>query len=259
MQVPEVSQLSQEAPITYRHLVSHISGLPMMPPNIDQFLPRPFAEGLTHEDLPHIRYPTIHDILASLGETTLLSPPGTRVQYSNFGVALLAHALETLIGQPYKEYVAQHILQPLAMHSTSFQLADKLGKRRAKGYYAWDGKTQQLVPDHDLGGFAPAGGLYSSVSDMARFIALHLSERRGAIDSILNSQTVEQMRRPILATAKPRYVDEGLGGGVATGWFLSSAAGFPVVEHGGGDFPYSTFLALVPSLRLGLFIATNHW
>lgn len=246
--------LSQGTPITFRHLVSHTSGLPMMPPTINRFLPKPFAE-LTHEDLPQLRYPTLADIVASLPETTLLFSPGTQCCYSNFGVALLAHAMAQIVQQPYEQYVKSHILQPLAMQRSAFALDHELSKTMATGYYAWDGSTQQVVPNHSMGGFTSTGGLHSSANDMVRFLLLHLNAAEES--RVLSSQMVQQMFIPILEIEKARYVASGGRGGIATGWFCSSLEGFPVVEHGGGDFPFSTFLALVPSVKLGIFIATN--
>ena len=169
----------------------------------------------------------------------------------------MARALELIAQQPYKKYIATHILRPLAMYSTAFHIDQEMSNRLATGYYAWDGNTQQEAPNHDIGGFAPTGGLHSSVRDMARFISLHLGDPHDRNGSVLARQTTEQMRVPILETAKPRYVDSATLGGVATGWFLSSIAGLPVFEHGGGDFPWGTFMALVPAVDLGVFIAAN--
>lgn len=207
------------------------------------------------DDLLQLRYPTIEDIVGSLPETTLRFPPGTQFCYSNVGVALLAHAMEQIVQQPYEAYVKANILQPLAMDHTAFTLDCEQHKLLATGYYAWDGSTQQVVPNHNLVGFTPTGGLHSSANDMVRFLLLHLN---GAQDnSVLSRQTVEQMFIPILKMEKARYIDSGGRGGVATGWFCSAIEGFPVIEHGGGDFPYSTFLALAPITKQGVFIATN--
>ncbi|MFN8493395.1 MAG: serine hydrolase domain-containing protein [Caldilineaceae bacterium] len=254
--IPEMEVIPQGIQITLRHLVSHTSGLPIAPPCVEKMLPRPVDE-LTLEDLQQLRYPTIQEVIADLPETQLRFPPGTQLHYSNLGIGLLAHALERIVQQPYEAYVTAQILRPLGMHHAMFDRGQAMGQQLATGYYAWDGKTEQAIPRLPWGAFLAAGGLYASTQDMVHFIAFQLGATQAEHSHILTKQSLEQMRMSIFTTDKPRYVAAGVRGGSATGWFLSSIADFPIVEHGGGDFPYVSFLALVPDLALGVFLATN--
>lgn len=154
-------------------------------------------------------------------------------------------------------YITEHILQPLAMGSTIFNVYDGMSEDVAMGYYAWDEKKQQMLPYHDMKAFTPTGGLYSSARDIAHFLILHLGKVGNGENAILTQQSIQHMRQPILKTEKSRYMNGTTSGGVGIGWFLSSIANTPVVEHGGGDFPFTTFLLLAPTLDLGVFIAAN--
>lgn len=254
--IPELSQLHQSVPMTFRHLVSHTSGLPIMPPNIQKFVPKPIHE-FTHEDYCKLLYPMITDVIADLNETKLLCQPGDQIHYSNFGIALMAFALEKIARQDYQTYIIEQILQPLAMHDATFDVYGGMSNDVALGYYAWDGKKQQALPYHYMGAFTPTGGLYSSARDMAQFLILHLGKVQNEKSAVLTQQSIQQMRQPILKTEKSRYVNGAVNGGVGIGWFLSSIANTPVVEHGGGDFPFTTFFLLAPALNLGIFLATN--
>lgn len=253
---PEFRRLSQSVPITFRHLVSHTSGLPMMPPNIQKFVPKPIHE-FTHEDYCKLLYPTITDVIAGLYETKLLCQPGAQIHYSNFGIALMVYALEQIVQQDYQTYMIEQILQPLAMRGATFDGYGGVSEDTAVGYYAWDEKTQQPLPYHHMAAFTPTGGLYSSARDIAHFLILHLGKVQNAQSTVLTQPSIQQMRQPILKTEKSRYMNGVINGGVGIGWFLSSIANIPVVEHGGGDFPFTTFLLLAPALDLGVFVATN--
>ncbi|MER7579728.1 serine hydrolase domain-containing protein, partial [Kitasatospora sp. NPDC097691] len=46
--------------------------------------------------------------------------PGTAAAYDNYGVALAGYLVEVVAGQPFDEYVARHVLQPLGMDRTTF-------------------------------------------------------------------------------------------------------------------------------------------
>lgn len=186
-----------------------------------------------------------------------LCQPGTQIHYSNFGIALMAYALEKIARQDYQTYIIEQILQPLAMHGATFKVYGGMSKNVVLGYYAWDEKKQQALPYHNMADFTPTGGLYSSARDIAHFLILHLGKVRNVQSTVLTQQSIQQMRQPILKTEKSRYTNEAINGGVGIGWFLSSIANTPVVEHGGGDFPFTTFLLLAPALDLGVFVATN--
>ncbi|MEM7129122.1 MAG: serine hydrolase domain-containing protein [Chloroflexota bacterium] len=252
--LPEFSVLRQDIPITFRHLVSHTSGLPIMPQFATERLPRPIDE-LTLEDLYQLQYPTVEEAVASLSETELLFRPGTQFNYSNFGIAVMTRALKNIVQQPYTDYLTTNILQPLGMNDATFNVEDILDERIVSGYYSWDGKTPQLTPY--LGSWASTGGLHTSATEIANFMAFHLEQGQDSHTQILSQKTIEQMKIPIREMEKSRYKDDALGGGVGIGWFLSSIGNHKIVEHGGGDFPSATFLALVPEKQLGVFIGMN--
>ena len=148
-----------DAVITLRHLSTHTSGLPRMPPNFAPADPQnPFAD-----------YDAAR-LVAGLQAVTLESVPGARYAYSNLGVGLLGHALSLVAGKPYEALLRERILDPLHMTDTTITLTAEMKSRLAPGHLA-DGTP---TPGWDLGALAGAGALRSTVDDVLTFLEANL-------------------------------------------------------------------------------------
>ena len=252
--IPEVSCLQpfgtaqdkSPIPITLRHCITHTSGLPVMPP-----LPEltPSFEGIpTIEDLQSIRFPQVGRIIETLAETELQFMPGEGHAYSNFGMTLAGEAAARKMRMSYREAMLENLLKPLGMAHSGFNPGDRL----AAGYFDFgDGPT--ALPDYEIAGFAPAGGIFSSAADIARFMAWNFRDDPAPI---LSSTMRAMMRGKQRDLDSGRYVP-GSNGGMGLGWFLSSVDKYSLLEHGGADMGYVAFIGLIPDLKLGVFLATN--
>lgn len=136
-------------PITLRDLATHYSGLPRLPANLDPKDPLDPYTGY-EEAQAH----------AFLKTFTPVRRPGAMFEYSNFGVGLLGQALARRAGKPYETLLKDRILTPLGLRDTDFT------DRALAAPHDEQGKP--VKPWH-LGMFAPAGGLRSTIGDMARF------------------------------------------------------------------------------------------
>ena len=71
--------------------------------------------------------------------------PGIAYEYSNYGFAILGRVVSQVSGRPYDEYVAQNILQPLGMTSTTLHPskvpANRLAHRVSLGRRALEGRA----------------------------------------------------------------------------------------------------------------------
>ena len=116
----EVPRRHPGAPaITFRHLVTHTSGLVKDAP-VGYWDSRDF--------------PPVERLMALLPETEQPYPPSTQWKYSNLGVALLGHALARIAGQSWEAYVQDHILRPLGMTDSAPRLTSALRSQAARGY-----------------------------------------------------------------------------------------------------------------------------
>src|SRR5690606_16366204 len=74
--------------------------------------------------------------------------PGERHAYSNFGYCLLGRVIEKITGQPYEQYVRQHVLAPLGISSMCLGQT-RLDKRHAGEVKYYDPNLGRSVFDED--------------------------------------------------------------------------------------------------------------
>jgi CubicO group peptidase (beta-lactamase class C family) len=156
--VPELDVVrgpSADAPaLTVRHLLTMSGGLPTDDPWGDR-----------QQSLP------LEDFRALLrGGLTFAWTPGTAYEYSNLGYAILGLVAAAAGGAAYHELVATRLLTPLGMPATVFEAGQVPADRLATGHQRRDAEWLP-VPFDPLGAFAPMGGLFSSVRDLAVWVA----------------------------------------------------------------------------------------
>lgn len=125
-------------------------------------------------------------LLASLAKTKYARAPGSGYGYSNIGYSILGAALARAAGVRFVEYQRRHLLRPLGMSSTDFELTPPLRSRLAVGV-DWDElykdtlNFEDAAREHETGiGFrVPGGGLYSTVEDLAKLVSLQLGYGAG--------------------------------------------------------------------------------
>ena len=96
--------------------------------------------------------------------------PGTRFEYSNLGYAILGRVVTAAAGTGYPEFVAGRLLRPLGLSRTGFEAAEFSPAELARGYRRGAAGWAELVPDA-CGAFAPMGGVFSCVRDLARWVS----------------------------------------------------------------------------------------
>lgn len=115
------------------------------------------------------RVRTIADIVRLNGTRAPDFPPGTKVDYSNYGFLLLGAVIEKVTGS-YYDYVARHVFAPAGMTNSGFPDRDHL-QGVAVGYTTFFGAEPKLVANLDTLPWrgTPAGGGVASPNDMRRF------------------------------------------------------------------------------------------
>ncbi|MFG2723982.1 serine hydrolase domain-containing protein [Streptomyces canus] len=130
--------------------------------------------------------PEIADVL---GEQPFLHPVGRRFHYSNPGYTLLGALVEKLRGAPWEEVLRREVLVPLNLDRTSVR--PEAPHAGGWAVHPW-ADVMLPEPSEDLGRMAPAGQLWSTTADLARF-AVFLAN---GDDRVLNAETVREMRMP---------------------------------------------------------------
>lgn len=237
--VPEARALRRfypnAPPITLFQLATHTSGLAREPD--DERL----AQG------PSDRWDTL--VVRGLTQVKVLAEPGTAYRYSNFGYALLGLALSQRAGERYEAYIARHILQPLGMVASGFHsLADSL---LATGYDWADGAIDARTPalEHRGRGYkVPNGALYSTLGDLARFVAF---EMKGGPDSVLPRETLDSNYRRIV------YANRGLTDAAGLGFVLVRQGDVTAFGHAGTVAGYDAITGFDPERRIAVIVLRN--
>ena len=205
-------------PVTLAHLITHTSGPPKLP---GDFHVRCLPARRTN---PYARHPADRVTDAFLRHRPG-HRPGTRWRYSNFGVAVLGHAVAAATGTPWEELLTPQVLRPLGMHGTA--LRAEAPKTDATGHRQ-DGRTP--VPAFDAGGFEAAGALRATPHDLLTFLEAHL-DPVGALRAV---------RTPVLR--------RGLGHRHAhtVAWFRHPTPGGPMYFHSGAPLGRQAFLGFRP-------------
>ena len=228
--VPEGFSVDLLSDLTIRQMMSHLSGLVREPPVGNYFDPTEPSLALT---------------LDSLNQTELVYPPGKRTKYSNAAVAVVGAILEKYAGVSHPVYVRQSIFKPLSLQESGFEVDDAMRDQLVTGWMrADDGRDPFVAPDFLLG-TGPAGNLYSSVDDLARFLIYLMSPQRSDWDGLPNEDVLEEMFAPALAS-DGRKTSFGLG------FHLGNLDGHREVGHGGAVYGFSAQLTLLPDDDLGV-------
>lgn len=178
----------------------------------------------------------------------LVHTPGTRFHYSNVGFAVLGHLVATLRGAPWFEVVRDEILQPLGMHRTTYRPAGA-----AATGLSWDTVAERFLvePEHDAGAMAPAGQLWATIEDLARWAAF----AGGQTGGVLAESTWREMTVPLAIDNRP---GKDWGTAQALGWRIWEGDGHGRLVGHGGSMP--GFLAVTfaePQTGLGVAVLTN--
>ncbi|MFG2790122.1 serine hydrolase domain-containing protein [Streptomyces sp. NPDC048419] len=217
------------APVTLAHLLTHTSGLPALPAD---FYLRALPAWHT---APYARYPAARVIDAFLRHRPR-HRPGTRWRYSNFGVAVLGHALTAVTGTPWEDLLTDQILRPLALDGTALRGSgpdtDAVGHGK-------DGRTR--VPGFDSGGFQAAGALRATPHDLLTFLEAHLDPSGTPLSSALRSVRTPLLRRGL----GHRHVH-------TMAWFRHPTDVGPMYFHGGATLGQQAFLGFRPDTGTAL-------
>jgi CubicO group peptidase (beta-lactamase class C family) len=242
--LPEVKKLQNRfadaPPITLIQLATHTSGLDREPDD---------------EQMLYIKGPVPDwdkKLIATIPLTRFIHEPGTRYSYSNIGYAILGAALSRAAGEPYVEYIEKHIFKLLGMSQTAFSLDERMEENRIKGFLIENGKIDAEEPERQVrdgrGWRIPSGGLYSTVEDLARFVAFELGEENTAI---LSKKTLEaNFGRVYSALSEFNY-------GYGIGFQFFRRGSLNALGHTGIVAGYQCSVWIDPKTRLGVITLTT--
>ncbi|MCH8151907.1 MAG: beta-lactamase family protein [Planctomycetes bacterium] len=204
--------------ITVRHLLTHTAGLE--------------SEGDFGPTAEKFEY---------VSKRPLDFAPGERMKYSNQGYFLLGMIIEKVSGKRWHEFLAERIFEPLGMTATTVPDPWDIIKNRAAHYTLRDGKlapTWWFIYQDEL---ASAGGILSTVQDLAKWDAAIYTEK------ILKKSSLEQMWTPV-------KFNSGFGHTYGFGWSLDEIRNHRTVGHAGSS---GTYILRLPDDKLTVIVLSN--
>jgi CubicO group peptidase (beta-lactamase class C family) len=223
-------------PITVRNVLSHTSGMRFSSP----------AEKPTLDMLP------LQAAVRSYAMMPLQHEPDSKYQYSNAGINTAARILEVVSGMAYEDFMQKRLFEPLGMKDTTFWPTSEQVSRLAKSYKpnsAKDGLEETIIgqltyPLSDRRRQPmPAGGLFSTAADVARFCQMVLSGGEFGGKRLLSESAVLQMTR--------KQTGENLKDGYGLGWSTGGGS----YGHGGA---FATNMSIDPKRGLITVFLVQH-
>jgi CubicO group peptidase (beta-lactamase class C family) len=217
--------------ITLRQLLGHVSGLQREPDG-------PWWERNAGS--------SVDQLLKDLDPDKIFGRPFRTYHYSNLAYGLLGAVLERVTGHSWSELIGKRVLDPLGMKRTTYHPAEPY----ARGYvvHALDG-TLHEEPRHDAGAMAPAGQLWSTVTDMAKWAAFLADPA----PEVLSRETLDEMCTPVAMQDETWTAGHGLGPE------LNRVGERVYVTHGGSMPGYVAQLAVHRSSRMGVIAFANSY
>ena len=238
-----IQGVDPQNPVTFRHLLTHTSGLP--------------ADFGPHAVWGATVPPPLEDYLRK--SLRLKQPPMTATVYSNTAYTLVGYLVQKLSGVRYKRYIQRTIFDPLGMTDTAFEPKPHMEERLSIPY-VFDSKAGRHVPAvRTKANVWPAGIVYGTVLDQAKWLIANLNHGVYAGHRLLNEETFRQvMTRQYDQFTGPisaGWLNETTGFGLT--WWMSEREGETLFAHSGSVSGYTAFMVGNLDKKTGFAVLTN--
>ena len=193
--------------------------------------------------------PSIADSVKSLNKTALVFEPGSTTSYSNMALSTAGYVLEKTQMEPFEKLMQRKLLDQIGMKNSTFRPSAQQRLLIPKAPM-WTYHGREFPAPLFEFGILPAGNLYSSVNDQAKFLQFLFAGGKGPNGQILKRETLEKMY-----TIQFAKKDEKFGFGL--GFFVGEIDGKRVIRHGGAVYGFATEFAALPDDKLGVIVCAS--
>jgi len=187
-----------------------------------------------------------------------LAPFRSSYDYTNFGVTAAAEAVAGAAGVPWEQLCADVLYRPLGMTSTSSRYADFLARPNRALTHVKDGEGYQPRYQRDPDAQSPAGGVSSSVHDMARWLAMVLADGSQDGNAIIAPEA-------LLPAITPQVISAPAGTAAARAGFYGEGFNVSITSSGRTQYGHSgafllgaaTAFSALPAQDVGIIVLTN--
>ncbi len=182
----------------------------------------------------------------------------SRWGYTNAAFLTAGEVIPKATGKSWSEFIREHIFLPLGMSRTITSTAEMKAATNISSAHTIVDDVIKKIAWGKLDNMAPAGSIFSSISDMSKWVQMQLGNGKFNDNMIIPFSAIQQTRTPnsILGNGghefnKAHFALYGLG------WFLEEYNGRKIVAHTGGVNGFVSSVALVPEENLGIVVLTN--
>ncbi len=229
-------------PVTFRHLLTHTSGLPVT-----------FGPHLVWGNTVPAPFPAYFEEMLQI-----VSPPLDSVRYSNIAYTLIAYLIEEMAGEEYAIYMQQRVFDPLGLTSTAFQPTPSMDERLAVPYL-YDPESGHIPAPRLKADVWPAGIVYGTVLDQARWLRANLNGGRLDGRELIEPATLDTM----MTVQYDRFrgpIGAGWGGddaGWGLTWWVTTRDGDRYFAHSGSVPGYTAFIEGNRDRGVGVALLSN--
>lgn len=238
------------AHVTVRDMLSHRTGLPR----------HDFAAWRL--DLPRAEF------VKRLRHLKLSTSLREKFQYNNLMYYMAAHLVERVAGQRWEDFMQEHVFAPLGMVASNFvPEPPHTGQVNANGYRVdrdEEGGAKGLIPmpfgAHTELSPGAAGALFSTLSDLTRWLTVHVNDGRLGDLQFISPDNLKQMHLPQMIIPGGGFNEALMGNTIfayGMGWFIEPYRSYTLIHHGGNVEGHSLIVGFVPQERVGLVALTN--
>lgn len=213
--------------ITIRQLLSHTSGIPNSPSDLD------FQKNYTEDQL-----------LKLITKDKLAFQPGAKWMYSNGGYMLLGIIIHKVSGEFYWDYLQQIAFKPLDMTSTRVNILEDIIPNRAAGYELIDNQVKNQGWISPTLSVTADGSIVTTLNDLAKW--------NNALDQqkIINKELYQALWTPI-------KLNDGSHFPYGFGWFIEDINGHKLIQHPGEFQGFRSEIARYPDDKLSVVVLIN--
>ncbi|HJR67650.1 MAG TPA: serine hydrolase [Gemmatimonadaceae bacterium] len=185
----------------------------------------------------------------------------SRFIYQNIMYAVAGDVIAAASGMPWAQFLRTRIFEPLGMKATEPTLAALQGQANIATPHAELSDTIRPITNRPVDAVGPAGSVWSSVGDMAKWARFILDSGRVGGKRLLSEATFREVLSPqvvapremysTMTLVRPHFFTYGLG------WFLHDYQGEAVAMHTGSIDGMSALIGLIPDRRLGVYVLAN--
>ena len=203
---------------------------------------------------------TIKDVVSCFQYFKPVSGFRTKFDYDNLLYMVAGEVIARASGMSYELFVQKRIIEPLQMNNT-FVGSLQNDKRNLAAPHSSESGTIKIIDTYDIGMADAAGGIFSNVADMSKWMLLHLnkgkygSDLQSSLFSLKNHREMWRIHTVLETNNNPRYNSHFNGYGL--GWGLTDVVGKFEVSHTGGLPGMLSIVTMYPDLNLGIVILTN--